>query len=39
MNRSDITFTSDSLRCAGWLYLADVDRPAPCIVMAHGWPA
>ena len=36
MNRSDITFTSDSLRCAGWLYLADGDRPAPCIVMAHG---
>ena len=36
MNRSDITFTSDSLRCAGWFYLADGERPAPCIVMAHG---
>jgi NADP-dependent 3-hydroxy acid dehydrogenase YdfG/pimeloyl-ACP methyl ester carboxylesterase len=36
MNRSEITFTSDSTRCAGWFYRADVDRPAPCIVMAHG---
>jgi NADP-dependent 3-hydroxy acid dehydrogenase YdfG/fermentation-respiration switch protein FrsA (DUF1100 family) len=36
MNRSDITFMSDSHRCAGWFYLADVDRAAPCIVMAHG---
>lgn len=36
MNRSDITFTSDSLRCGGWFYRADADRPAPCIVMAHG---
>jgi NADP-dependent 3-hydroxy acid dehydrogenase YdfG/fermentation-respiration switch protein FrsA (DUF1100 family) len=36
MNRSDITFTSDSTKCAGWFYVADAHRPAPCIVMAHG---
>ncbi|AWG62980.1 SDR family oxidoreductase [Mycobacteroides abscessus] len=36
MNKSDISFMSDSTRCAGWFYLADVDGPAPCIVMAHG---
>ncbi|SKQ79619.1 alpha/beta hydrolase [Mycobacteroides abscessus subsp. massiliense] len=36
MNRSDITFMSDATRCAGWFYRADADRPAPCIVMAHG---
>ncbi len=39
MNKIDVSFTSDGLRCAGWLYLADVEGPAPCIVMAHGLAA
>ena len=36
MDRSDITFMAQSTKCAGWFYPADLDRPAPCIVMAHG---
>lgn len=36
MDRFDITFTSESLTCAGWFYRAAVEGPAPCIVMAHG---
>ena len=39
MNRLDISFTSDSQRCAGWFCPADVEGPAPCIVMAHGLAA
>ena len=39
MNRLDISFTSDSQTCAGWFYPADVEGPAPCIVMAHGLAA
>ncbi|RIR60949.1 alpha/beta fold hydrolase [Mycobacteroides abscessus] len=36
MDRFDITFVAESAKCAGWIYLADVACPAPCIVMAHG---
>ena len=36
MDRSDVTFMSESTKCAAWFYRADVARPAPCIVMAHG---
>ena len=36
MDRSDVTFMAESTKCAGWFYRADLDRPAPCIVMAHG---
>ena len=39
MNRLDISFPSDSQTCAGWFYPADVEGPAPCIVMAHGLAA
>src|SRR5579883_1809426 len=38
--RRDVTFLSQGLRCAGWLYLPDdlssQDR-RPAIVMAHGF--
>ncbi len=40
--RKDITFTSQGLRCAGWLYVPDDLAPgtrAPAIVMAHGYSA
>jgi fermentation-respiration switch protein FrsA (DUF1100 family) len=40
--RQDITFTSQGLRCSGWLYVPN-DLPAeqkmPAIVMAHGFSA
>jgi poly(3-hydroxybutyrate) depolymerase len=40
--RSDVTFTSDGLSCAGWLYvpddLEDGER-RPGVVMAHGFSA
>ncbi len=37
--RLDSDFTSEGLRCAGWLYLPDgADRP-PVVVMAHGFAA
>jgi fermentation-respiration switch protein FrsA (DUF1100 family) len=40
--RSDVTFESEGLNCAGWLYVPDdlsdgTERPA--IVMAHGFSA
>ena len=40
--RTDITFNSKGLRCAGWLYVPDglaAGRKAPAIVMAHGLSA
>jgi fermentation-respiration switch protein FrsA (DUF1100 family) len=40
--RQDITFTSQGLNCAGWLYTPDDlggDQRRPAIVMAHGFSA
>jgi dienelactone hydrolase len=36
--RREVAFLSDGVTCRAWLYepAADVARPAPCIVMAHG---
>lgn len=38
--RQDITFTSQGLRCSGWLYVPNdppVEQKMPGIVMAHGY--
>jgi cephalosporin-C deacetylase-like acetyl esterase len=38
--REDIEFTSQGLRCRGWLYVPDAldeGRQSPAIVMAHGF--
>ena len=40
--RQDISFASDGLKCAGWLYLPDgagTRARSPAIVMAHGFSA
>lgn len=40
MNRKNITFTSEGLQCAGWLYMPDkasTTHKVPAIVMAHGF--
>src|SRR5260370_32242939 len=40
--RQDVTFVSEDLKCAGWLYLPDDLRSGdkrPTIVMAHGFSA
>jgi uncharacterized protein len=40
--RQDVTFVSEGLKCAGWLYLPDDLRSGekrPTIVMAHGFSA
>jgi hypothetical protein len=40
--RQNVTFLSQGLRCAGWLYIPDnlpVGQKAPAIVMAHGFSA
>src|SRR6266852_1613416 len=40
--RRDVTFTSEGLNCAGWLYVPDdlkSDERRPAIVMAHGFSA
>ncbi len=40
--RQDVTFPSEGLNCAGWLYLPDDlegDEKRPAIVMAHGFSA
>jgi dienelactone hydrolase len=36
--RGEVAFLSEGVTCRAWLYepAADVARPAPCIVMAHG---
>jgi pimeloyl-ACP methyl ester carboxylesterase len=36
--RREVTFLSDGVACRAWLYepAAQVGRPTPCIVMAHG---
>jgi fermentation-respiration switch protein FrsA (DUF1100 family) len=41
VTRADVTFDSDGVACAAWLYrpnAADA-APAPCVVMAHGFSA
>jgi pimeloyl-ACP methyl ester carboxylesterase len=35
-DRIDVTFDSDGVACAAWLYLPTESGPAPVIVMAHG---
>ena len=40
--RQDVTFVSEGLKCAGWLYLPDdlkSGEKRPAIVMAHGFSA
>jgi uncharacterized protein len=40
--RQDVTFSSQGLNCAGWLYVPDNlegDEKRPAIVMAHGFSA
>ncbi|MBL8511041.1 MAG: alpha/beta fold hydrolase [Betaproteobacteria bacterium] len=37
--RSDITFISQGLKCAAWLYRPQAAGPTPCVVMAHGFSA
>jgi fermentation-respiration switch protein FrsA (DUF1100 family) len=39
MDRKDVTFASGGVDCAAWLYQPDGNRPAPLIVMAHGFSA
>jgi len=34
--REDIDFYSNGTRCSAWLYLPNVDKRCPVIVMAHG---
>lgn len=37
IERQDIEFTSQGLRCAGWLYRAQGRDRSQCIVLAHGF--
>lgn len=37
--REDITFHSQGIRCAAWLYRPEHTSEIPCIVMAHGFSA
>ncbi|HYB37386.1 MAG TPA: alpha/beta fold hydrolase [Mycobacterium sp.] len=38
MDRTDVTFPSAGMRCAGWLYRpANTDGDVPGVVMAHGF--
>jgi len=37
--RSDVTFSSEGVRCAAWLYRPKGDGPHPCVVMGHGFSA
>lgn len=36
LNRKDIEFLSDGIKCRGWLYLPGTVRPSPVIIMGHG---
>lgn len=36
MQRLDVQFPSQGLKCSAWLYLPEGGKPAPVIVMAHG---
>lgn len=37
--RRDISFVNDGDTCRGWFYLPDGVKPAPVVVMAHGFSA
>lgn len=39
MTRSDVSFSSDGVDCAAWLYRPTGDGPHPAVVMAHGFSA
>jgi poly(3-hydroxybutyrate) depolymerase len=42
LTRSDVTFTSEGLKCAGWLYVPDdleAGERRPAVVMALGFSA
>jgi fermentation-respiration switch protein FrsA (DUF1100 family) len=39
VERSDVTFASDGVDCAAWLYAPGGDGPRPIVVMAHGFSA
>lgn len=39
VDRSDIAFNSGGSQCRAWLYRPSGGRPAPCVVMAHGFGA
>ncbi len=39
MERTDVTFTSDGVDCAAWLYRPPGDGSLPIVVMAHGFSA
>lgn len=36
MQRKDIEFTSEGLRCSAWFYSAGSEGERPCVVLAHG---
>jgi len=36
MDRTDVTFLSQGIRCAAWLYRPVSPGPHPCIILAHG---
>lgn len=36
MKRLDVTFTSQGIRCAAWLYIPSGSAPFPCVILAHG---
>lgn len=38
-SKQDVTFASEGMRCAGWLFLPEGDGPWPAIAMAHGLSA
>jgi fermentation-respiration switch protein FrsA (DUF1100 family) len=37
VRRQDLTFQSGGIVCKAWLYRPATDRPAPCVVLAHGF--
>jgi fermentation-respiration switch protein FrsA (DUF1100 family) len=39
VERSDVTFASDGVDCAAWLYKPPADGSHPIVVMAHGFSA
>ncbi len=39
MARSDVSFQSEGVDCAAWLYRPDQEGPLPLVVMAHGFSA
>jgi uncharacterized protein len=37
MDRQDIQFISEGLKCAGWFFKASGIDKAPCVILAHGF--